>query len=445
VPKNNRTVWTEGMFLGPHHFQQQDRFLLASVSGINSGRGEFSYGFTSVEVDGNMLSEGKFSLKSAKGIFPDGTPFSLPEDDDLPDAVDIDANTRDQVVSLAVPFSVHSEKDIAEKKSRESFSRFLLKDQVVRDRHSPDSDSEETVFTAGLWTRLILETNDQNAFHTIPVARVAERREDGTVILDKDFFPCSLSLKASEQIINRCGEMQGLLQQRATELAGKLGSPNASDSSQLIQLLLLQLINRAKPFMQHIAQSAPGHPEELFRELLKFAGEFSTLTTNERVAPDFPEYLHRDQFTSFNPVFSSLRDSLNWIPDTTTESYPVKHMKAGAYLSSVKELNLFAEARFILAVKATATPDEIQKNFPRNTTISSTDKLRDLVRAQARGIELKTLTHVPGSIPTYENYVYFEMRQDDELWKDISRSGDIALHISGTFADLNMQLWTIQR
>ena len=433
------------MFLGPQHFQQQDRFLLNTVAGINNGRGQFAYGFTDIEIDTNALSEGKFSLTRISGIFQDGTPFNLPEDDELPDPIEISENTRDQVVSLALPFAAHSDKDITETKSKESFARYLLKDQSVRDRHSPDSDSEENVFTGGLWSRLVLEESDQTAFHTIPIARISERREDGTVRLDKNFYTCTVTLKAAQPLVARCHEIQGLLTQRATELAAKLGSPNASDTSQLVQFLFLLIINRVKPLIQHICQTPNGHPELLFRELLQIAGELSTLTTSERVSPEFPEYLHRDPYTSFNPVLNSIRDSLNWIPDSTTESYPVNHVRGGIYTTSVKELQLFADARFVLAVKATATPDELQKNFPRNTTISSKEKLRDLVGAQARGIELKSMAHVPNSIPTYENYVYFELRQDDQLWQEIARSGDIALHISGNFTDLTMQLWTIQK
>lgn len=433
------------MFLGPQHFQQQDRFLLNTVAEINNGRGQFSYGFTDIEIDVNALTEGKFSLSRISGIFQDGTPFNLPDDDELPDPIEISENTRDQIVSLALPFAAHSDKDITETKNKESFARYVLKDQNVRDRHSPDSDSEETVFTASLWSRLVLEENDQTAFHTIPIARISERREDGTVRLDKTFYSCSLSLNAAQPLLARCQEIQGLLTQRAVELAGKLGSPNASDTSQLVQFLFLLIVNRVKPLIQHICLTPNGHPELLFRELVQIAGELSTLTTPERVSPEFPEYLHRDPYSSFNPVLNSIRDSLNWIPDSTTESYPVDHLRGGVYTTSVKQLELFGAARFVLAVKATATPDELSKNFPRNTTIASKEKIRDLVNAQSRGIELKSMTHVPNSIPTYENFVYFELRQDDQLWKEMALTGDIVLHIAGKFADLTMQMWTIQK
>jgi len=445
VNKNNRTAWTEGMFLGPQHFQQHDRFVLNAMAGLARQQGVFSYGFVECEIDSNALAEGKFSLTSVKGLFADGTPFSLPEDDELPDPIDISSETQNQVVSLAIPYDIHADKDIAEQKSQESFSRYLLKDQTITDRHSPDSNGEETVFTAGLWTRLVLDNTDQSAYHTIPIARIVERRDDDSVVLDPNFYPCAAALPASAPLLAVCKDIHGMLHQRATELAGRLGTPNASDTSQLVQFLLLQMINRYKPLLKHIVEAESDHPERLYRELVQLAGELATITSADRLSGDYPKYLHRDQYTSFNPVIESIRQSLNWIPDSTTESIAVTHVKAGIYTATVRDKHLFDSARFILAVKARVTPDELQRRFPRQTTISSKNKLRELVEAQSRGIELSAMVTVPNSIPMYENNVYFEMRQDDQLWNEISVSGDIAMHIAGTYSDLSMQIWTIQK
>ena len=443
--KNSRTVWTEGMFLGPQHFQQHDRFLLNCIAAVNQATGPYAFGLSTCELDQHALAEGKFALISLSGLFPDGTPFTLPDDDELPEPLEIDGDVRDRRVSLALPFSLHTEKDFAESRSRESFSRYLLSHQSVKDRHSLDSESEETVFTGGLWTRLILEDDDQTAFHTIPLARIAERRDDGSVLLDSSYYCCAMSLRASTPLLAICRELQGLLTQRAQDLAGRLGQPDASDTAQLTLLLLLQIINRARPLLTHFNTSAHVHPEVLYRELIQLAGELSTLASSQRLCPEFPEYLHRDQYASFAPLVANLRESLNWIPDTKVESIPVKHVKDGKYIATVRDLDLFQTARFILAVKARVTSDELLRRFPRQTTISSKAKLRDLVGAHSQGIELKSLANVPNSIPMYENQIYFEMRQDDPLWQEVALSGDIAMHIAGSYSDLQMQLWIVAR
>ena len=445
MQKNDRPLWTEGMFLGPQHFQQHDRFLLNTVALIVRGIGTHAHGLINYEMDNHALNEGKFALIALSGIFPDGTPFNLPEDGELPTPLAINSDCREAIVSLAIPFADQQEKDAVETRAAGSFSRYVINDRLVSDRHSPDSDSEESVFTAGLWTRLTLAGDDHTAFHTIPLARVVEKRDDDRVVLDERFYPCAMALQASSPLQGLARELGGLVNQRATDLAGRIGTATASDSSQLSQLLLLQMLNRAGPLFKHISEGLCMHPEEFYRELIQLAGELATITQSNKLSAEFTEYLHRDQYRSFAPLMDNLRQSLNWIPDSTTESIPVMHVKAGIYTASVKDTSLFQSSRFILAAKASVTPDELSKRLPQRTTISSKSKLRDLVEAQSQGIELKSVVTVPNSIPMYENFVYFEMRDDDPLWKEIAVSGDMAMHIAGSYNDLQMQLWAIRR
>ena len=261
MTNSSRTMWTEGMLLGPHHFQQQDRFLLNTIGATSALSSPYPYGLTAITIDESALSEGRFSLLACTGYFADGTPFSLPEQGPLPAPVDVSVDTGGKVVSLGLPFESHSVKDVAEKVNRESFARYLLNDEKIADRHSPDSDTEETVFTAEIWTRLLLSESDQTAFFTIPLAKIKNIRDDGTVVLDDQFFPCAVTLAASAGINRLCREILALLTQRASDLAGRLGRPDTGDVTQLTQFFLLQIINRVKPLFETYrcnAHYAPG-------------------------------------------------------------------------------------------------------------------------------------------------------------------------------------------
>ena len=99
----NKVVWSEGLFLQPHHFQQQDRFLERYVETRCESLVPYSWGFSEVELEPDLLSIGKLGLRRAMGVFPDGTPFRLPEDGPLPAQLEIGSDMRDQLVHLAVP------------------------------------------------------------------------------------------------------------------------------------------------------------------------------------------------------------------------------------------------------------------------------------------------------------------------------------------------------
>ena len=90
----NKVIWFEGLFLRPHHFQQHDRYLEDYVEGRCRALHNHSWGFTELTLDKDQLSIGKVAVASAQGVFPDGTPFNIPEDDRPPEAdVDIDGRS----------------------------------------------------------------------------------------------------------------------------------------------------------------------------------------------------------------------------------------------------------------------------------------------------------------------------------------------------------------
>src|SRR5512137_2336584 len=99
----NKVVWSEGLFLRPQHFQQQDRYFERYVETRCQALATDTWGLTEVELERDLLAVGKIGLRRAAGVFPDGTPFRMPEDDPLPAPIQIAANTRDQIVHLAVP------------------------------------------------------------------------------------------------------------------------------------------------------------------------------------------------------------------------------------------------------------------------------------------------------------------------------------------------------
>src|SRR5688500_15604163 len=99
----NNVIWTEGLFLQPQHFQQQDRYFERYVATLGQALAPHSWRSTELAIEHDLLSIGKLALRRAAGVFPDGTPVRMPEDDPLPAPIDIGAQVRDQIVYLAVP------------------------------------------------------------------------------------------------------------------------------------------------------------------------------------------------------------------------------------------------------------------------------------------------------------------------------------------------------
>ena len=93
----SKVVWSEGLFLRPQHFQQQDRYLERYAQVRSVAMRSHTWGFSELRLDRDLLRLGKVAISSAQGVFPDGTPFSMPDDDQVPAPIEIDEKIRDQL------------------------------------------------------------------------------------------------------------------------------------------------------------------------------------------------------------------------------------------------------------------------------------------------------------------------------------------------------------
>jgi len=50
----------------------------------------------------------------------------------------------------------------------------------------------------------------------------------------------------------------------------------------------------------------------------------------------------------------------------------------------------------------------------------------------------------PRQIPFHAGCHYFELERGGDLWKQLERSGGMALHIGGEFPGLELELWAIR-
>ena len=104
---DTKVMWSEGLFLQPHHFQQADRYAEALVSGVATRTGPYLWGVSDLEIDKEVLKFGKFAVKSCSGLTPDGAVFRVPQAEDHPPALDVPDTIKDCVVYLSIPTRRH--------------------------------------------------------------------------------------------------------------------------------------------------------------------------------------------------------------------------------------------------------------------------------------------------------------------------------------------------
>ena len=440
---HNKVVWSEGLFLRPQHFQQQERYLERYVETRCQALIPHSWGFAEVELERDLLSIGKVGLRHAVGVFPDGTPLRMPDDDPLPTPLDVDADVRDRVVYLALPLRRAQAADIERVAGSDELTRHQLHELEARDVAS-DSADPALLEVGALRTRFLLAGEVTAAYSCIPLARVIECLPDKRVVLDDRFIPTVLQVRAATRLATFVNELLGLLRQGGDALGGRVVETARGTAAEIVDYLTLQVINRYEPLVAHYADDATLHPEELYRMCVSAAGELATFTTATKRPPALPPYRHDHLQESFDLVIDALRKSFAKERTPTAVPIPVETRKYGVRVAMVPDPTLYSTAVFILAVRADVPAEELRRRFPAQLKIGPVETISRLVNHALPGVPVNPVPAAPRQIPFHAGFVYFEFDQSHELWSNLKTSGGLAMFIAGEFPGLTLEFWAIR-
>jgi len=407
---SSRVVWSEGLFLRPHHFQQEARYYDRCLSSLLSGF-PYAWGFQTLEIDTDTLELGQIALQSAKGFMHDGSIFEAPKHDMLPVPVQADKESHGLRVFLCLP-------------PRRQDAREAPLRPVLKIEKKPD---------VGI-----------DGFVSIAIAKISDIASDGAVKLDPTFIPTVLMASGETNLAGFISHTEGLLNGRALTLADRVSGDSPSGAAEVSDYILLQTINRYLTKFRQFAASRKEHPLAVYRAATGLCSELAVHTQPERVVMEFPPYDHRNLTESFQPVMAEVRRSLSFIGDPTATKLPFVDRKFGIKVATVADATLFTHAQLVLSVGASMSGEDIRRRFPREVKIGGLDVISDLVNIQLPGVRLNSLPQAPRQVPFQSDKVYFQLERKGEYWSSIVDSKALALHVGGDFPDLELTLWAIR-
>ena len=441
---HNKVMWTEGMFLQPQHFQQQDRFLGRQLDARIAATVAWPWGYLSLQIDDAALLQGRVMLTAARGVLPDGLAFSIPGDDPAPPALEVPVDARDELVVLAVPLSRPGVPDSDVEAGEGSMPpRWRASDVDVADIHAA-SLREAPLQIGRLNLRLLLARDANEGYTTLGTVRIVERRADGRVLLDNQYVPPMLHALAQQVLDGYVREVHGMLQQRGEALGARLSQPGRAGTGEIVDFLLLQAVNRHQGLFAHLQRLPVLHPERLYDLCIGLAGELATFREQKR-PPSYPEYRHDDLASCFRIVMIDLRQSLSMVLEQTAIPIDLQERKFGMRVAIISDAELLRAAVFVLAVNAQMPGEALRQRFPTQVKIGPAERIRDLVNLQLPGVTLRALPVAPRQIPYHAGFTYFELEtRGNELWKQLENSGGLAMHIAGEFPGLALEFWAIR-
>ena len=436
----SKVVWSEGLFLRPHHFQQNDRYLERQIEGRVGQVTPYPWGFTVLEIDRDLAQQSKFGLRRAAGVLPDGTPFAVPDISPLPLPIAVPENAAGQMLWLIMPEAASNTREV-DTSDEGGGSRFVTRAETIIDSTS-NLRQDHQIDIAVPRLSFEIRKSPKPGFVCLAIARVVEVG-DKAIVYDERFAPPTLVTAGVPVLTGWLDRVVGWVETKLVELARFASDPSAGGGLQQTDYFLLVVLNRRMPVLKHLRASRYVHPERLYVELISLAGELATFATRERKARDYPAYDHDNLEPTFAPVLTDIQRFLN-LDVSRAIRLEITSKGPNAFIAAVKDRNLFRNATFVLEVAAQRPLGEIQSHFPAMFKVGPNTKMQDIVYAHLPGIGLVHMPTPPSQIRAISTHVYFYLDRNSPLWPEFSVASGIGMQFSGDWPELELVLWAVK-
>jgi type VI secretion system protein ImpJ len=454
----SRVVWSEGMYLGPHHFQAQSRYFEDSIGFTTSALWFEPWGLVGAQLDGEALKNGTVSLIHARGILPDGMVFHMPESDPLPEPrniADLFPAVRDTVtIMLAVAprrpegantLTPGDTASLSQAASQENGAlRFRAEIQMLHDETT--GRDEKPVHIGRKNIKLLLDTENPGDMVTLPIARIM-RDGSGHFIFDESFIPPSVGISASDRLMSILGRLIEILEEKSSRFSrsaggGKEKSWAEFSTREIANFWLLHTVNSSLAPLRHQYHTKRGHPEELFVDMLKLGGALCTFAI-ESHPRDLPLYDHRNLDKCFGALDEHIRIHLETIVPTQFIEIPLVKRAEFFYEAAVTDQRVLDKARWIFAVRSHISEPDLIAKTPQLVKLCSKDFVPQLVKRALPGMSLTHLPVPPSAIPVKADTQYFSVSRSGPCWDHIVQTRQLGLYVPGDLPDPTVELLVI--
>ncbi|MBI3683737.1 MAG: type VI secretion system baseplate subunit TssK [Acidobacteria bacterium] len=434
------------MYLGPHHFQVQSRYFEDSIRFVTTNLWFESYGLVGVAFDSEALRNGTVSLIHARGIFPDGMAFHMPDADPLPPArpiAELFPPTRDKLtVLVAVPPRRPDGLNCVPitEAAMTPEARYWAETEVLHDETT--GRDEKPVQLGRKNIRLLLDTELAGDEIALPAARIM-RDGSGNFVFDPDFIPPCVDLAASDRLMSMTQRLVEILEDKSASLStGKKVSGKSwaeYSTTEVARFWMLHCIHSALPPLRHLLLTRRGHPEELYREMARLGGALCTFAVDSHPR-SVPLYDHRNLDQCFLALDEHIRRHLETIVPTNCISIPLAKTADYFWVGDITDQRCLDRARWVFAIYSPIGEAEIILRTPALVKVCSNKYVAELVRRALPGMALTHLKIPPSAISARADTQYFGVSRAGPCWDSIVLTRQVGIYVPGDLPDPRIEL-----
>jgi type VI secretion system protein ImpJ len=441
-----KVLWGEGLFLRPHHFQQQDQYheqrLHASLRAVHP----FAWGVQHLDVDSEALATGKLRILQLSLRFPDGELVDAPGEDALPASVDLDPDhPAGQAITYyaALPALKPFGGNFGQPGQASNAARFVQANQDTPDLYTQAARTQLAYLHKTL--RLVSEFEPRDAYTHLPLLRV-RATGNGAFALDPGFVAPSLSVESAPPLLQQLRALQGALQARVAELLAHHREPNRNviefRSGDIASFWLLHTASAACAALSHHLHHPALHPERLYEQLLGVAGSLMTFS-KQWVLADLPAYDHGNPAPCFASIHRIIHELLGTVISNQYVDIALQEVRPCYYQGSCAGGEVQDTSTFYLAVAAAMPALELVEAVPLRFKVGAPDDVDNCVLSAIPGVRLTHAAQPPTALPVRPGMCYFALDVRGPLVERMRKAQTVSIYVPSTFAELKLQLFAL--
>jgi type VI secretion system protein ImpJ len=435
------------MYLGPHHFQAQNRYFEDALDFVTTCLWRDACGFAGLQFDHDALRNGTLALTHARGLFADGLAFDLPGSDAAPQPRQFSALFSPVAghldLYLAVPAVVQDGQNTSVGGNVNS-TRYIASEQKLPDQNTGLDEKPIEVGRKNL--QLLSEAELSDRYVHLPVVRLV-RDGTGHFEADSTFIPPCISLNASQGLtsllrvlIQKLEEKSGVLTQEQQQRNGPFRA--GMSARDVWQYWFLHALNSSLPELRHYLLSQHAHPQEVFRELSRLGGALCTfgLEVHPRT---LPAYDHWNLDTCFGALDQHIRRHLEIVMPSKAIRIPLQPVESFLYNGVVTDERCVGPSRWILQIQSPIGDADLIANVPKLVKVCSARFVVELIKRALPGLVLNHLSIPPAQIQASVESHYFSIQRTGPCWEHIVQTRQVGVYVPAEVPTPQLSLFVL--
>jgi type VI secretion system protein ImpJ len=441
----SRVVWSEGMHLGPHHFQTQSRYFEDSLWFLSANLRRNPWGLLSLSLDDDAVRNGTAVLRHASGVFPDGLLFDIPESDPAPPPVNLSDlfSPTDSEIILTIAVPVRRDQGLDCDPGGGSETRYSAVEHSLRDETISQDEYAVAFGRKNLELRSLAQLTAGTT--SFPIARIL-RDGKGGFVSDPEFIPPCLRISANESLLLLLKRLIESIDEKVKTVGrGRRSGGQFKVGTSALDVSnhwFLHALCSALPTLRHHLAAKRSHPEEVYRDLARLSGALCTFSLESNPA-DIPKYDHLDLSLVFRALDKHIRQHLEIVVPSNTVTLEFQKAEMYIYTAPVNDERCLRRSRWILGVRSNLGDSTIIRMVPQIVKLCSAEGVGKLVQRALPGLELSYLQVPPPAISAQADMHYFAINAAGACWQHVLQTRQVGIYIPGEIGNADFEVTII--